>query len=279
MTLGLLTRSFIHVPGVGERRERSLWERGYTDWDAFLRDHPRNPWRELIASRLERGRAARDMPRREMWRLADAFPGRTAFLDIETTGLTPGRDGVTCVGLSDGESVEALVHGRDLDRLPEALERFDLLVTYNGSCFDLPVLAGAFPEIDFGRFHHIDLRYPLHRLGLKGGLKGVERALGLSRAAEVEGVDGYLAVLLWEEHRKGHPRALETLVTYCLEDVVHLKPLLAHAYDRLAEQLPLDVEPMPSGPMPANPYRADGGLVKDLLRRVEAAREAGYRSW
>ncbi len=276
---GLLTRSFIHVPGVGERRERALWERGYTDWDAFLRDHPRNPWRELIASRLDRERAARDMPRRELWRLARAFPGRTAFLDIETTGLAPGRDGVTCVGLSDGEGVVALVAGRDLDRLPEELERFDLLVTYNGSCFDLPILAAAFPEIDFRRFHHVDLRYPLHRLGLKGGLKGVERALGLARATEVEGVDGYLAVLLWEEHLKGHPRALETLVTYCLEDVVHLKPLLAHAYDRLAEQLPLDVEPVGAGPMPAIPFRADGDLVKDLLRRVEAARELGQGGW
>ncbi len=274
---GLLTRSFIHVPGVGERREQSLWERGYTDWDAFLRGHPRNPWRDLIASRLDRERAARDMPWREMWRLAGAFPRRTAFLDIETTGLAPGRDGVTCVGLSDGEGVEALAAGRDLDRLPEALERFDLLVTYNGSCFDLPVLAAAFPEIDFGRFHHIDLRYPLHRLGLTGGLKGVERKLGLSRAPEVEGADGDLAVLLWERHLAGHPRALETLVAYCLEDVVHLKPLLAHAYDQLAAQLPLEVGPLGGGPTPSIPFRADGDLVRDLLRRIEAARDGGAR--
>ena len=271
----MLNRTFVHVPGVGERRERGLWERGFTDWDAFLRGHPTNPWRDLIASRLTRERAARDMPRREMWRLATAFRGRTGFLDIETTGLTPGRDGITCVGLSDGESVEALVQGRDLDRLPRELGRFDLLVTYNGSCFDLPILAAAFPEIDFCRFHHVDLRYPLHRLGLKGGLKGVERALGLARTPEIEGADGYIAVLLWERHLRGHPRALETLVRYCLEDVVHLIPLLAHAYDRLSEPLPLPVEPIGRVSMPAIPYRADGGLVKDLLRRMEEARGSG----
>jgi hypothetical protein len=271
----VLTRSFVHVPGVGERRERGLWDRGYTDWDAFLRGHPASAWRDLIASRLDRERAARDLPRREMWRLSTAFPGRTGFLDIETTGLTPGRDGVTCVGISDGETVTALVQGRDLHRLGEELERFDLLVTYNGACFDLPFLASSFPGIDFSRFHHIDLRYPLHRLGLKGGLKGVERTLQLSRAEELEGADGYVAVLLWEQHVRGHPRALETLVRYCLEDVVHLKPLMAHAYDRLAAQLPLAVEPFGEVEMPAIPYRADGGLVRDLLRRIEAAR-AGY---
>jgi uncharacterized protein len=252
---------------VGERREQELWRRGFITWERFLAEHPAGPWRDLIASRLDRDRAARDLPNREAWRLADAFPGRTAFLDIETEGL--GRyDGVTCVGICDGASVEAYVQGDSLHRLPEALERFDLLVTYNGTGFDLPVLRRAFPDVDFARFHHIDLRYPLYRLGLKGGLKGVERSLGLRRAEAVEGADGYVAVLLWRAHRAGHPRALETLVAYCLEDVVHLKPLLAHAYNRLAAALPLEVAPLEEQGVPVIPYRADGDLVRDLLLRL-----------
>ncbi len=266
----MLTRTFIHVPGVGERRERDLWRRGYTDWEAFLRLHPPGPWRDLIAQRLDRERAARDLPRREKWRLATAFAGRTAFLDIETTGLGMTGDTITCVGLSDGATVETFVRGRDLLRLPEAIERFDLLVTYNGSCFDLPILQAAFPSVDFAGFHHIDLRYPLHRLGLKGGLKGVERTLGLTRAREVEGADGYLAVLLWEKHLAGHPRALATLLAYCLEDVVHLKPLLAHAYNRLSEALPVEVPVVTDVATPRIPHVADGGLVQDLLRRFRS---------
>lgn len=268
----MLTRSFIHVPGVGERRERELWRRGFADWDAFLDHHPAGPWRDLIASRLDFDRAARDLPSREMWRLATAFPGRTAYLDIETTGLGVGRDGVTCVGLSDGTRVEVFVQGDNLDDLPGALRRFELLVTYNGACFDLPVLAASFPSVDFGRFHHVDLRYPLHRLGLKGGLKGVERALGLGRAPEIEGADGYMAVLLWQRHLAGHPRALETLLRYCLEDVVHLKPLLALAYNRLTGALPLEVPPVEDTSVPEIPFRADGTLVRDLLRIVERSR-------
>jgi uncharacterized protein len=264
----MLTHSFIHVPGVGEKRERDLWARGYTDWETFAASYPRGAWRDLVLTRLDRERAARELPKRELWRLAGAFPGRTGYLDIETTGLTPGRDGVTCVGLSDGTSVEAYVRGENLDRLPDALERFDLLVTYNGSCFDLPVLQHAFPEMDFRRFHHVDLRFPLRRLGLKGGLKGVERTLGIARPAEIEGADGYVAVLLWEAHLRGHPHAKETLVAYCLEDVVHLEPLLAHAYDRLAADLPLDVESLERKGPASIPFRADGDLVRELLVRI-----------
>lgn len=263
----VLERSFIHVPGIGATRERRLWEQGYVDWDAFRAGHPHDAWRALIEASLDRDIAARTLPRRELWRLAREFPGRTAFLDIETEGLDPVRDAVTCVGLSDGKTVEAFVRGENLVELPDAIRRFDLLVTYNGLCFDVPVLQRAFPIVDFGRFHHIDLRYPLHRLGVKGGLKGAERQLGISRSEEIEGADGFLAVLLWREHRRGRARALDSLLRYCLEDVVHLIPLLAHAYNALTEGLPLPVAPLEPVPLPEIPWRADGALVRGLLGR------------
>ena len=87
-------------------------------------------------------------------------------------------------------------------------------------------------------------------------------------SSEIEGADGYVAVLLWEAHLRGHPRARETLVAYCLEDVVHLVPLLAYAHDRLVADLPLEVPPLARSEPPAIPYRGDGGLVRDLLRRI-----------
>jgi len=263
----VLERTFLHVPGIGERRERALWAQGYQDWTGFLERHPPDRWKEWIAGHLDRERAARALPRREAWRLATEFPGRTCFLDIETEGLDPASHGVTCVGLSDGTTVEAFVAGRNLEAFPDALERFDLVVTYNGSSFDLPVLRRAFPHADLHRLHHIDLRIPLHRLGLKGGLKGVERQLGIARSAEIEGADGFLAVLLWREHLRGNATALETLLRYCLEDVVHLVPILAVAYNRLTRDLPLPVAPIVDVEEPAIPYRADAGLVRRLASR------------
>jgi len=261
----VLDSTFIHVPGIGQRRERELWERGFTSWDRFLRNHPPGRWHDLIASRLDVERVIRDLPKKEAWRMLPSFPGRTAYLDIETEGLTIGEDAVTCIGLSDGRRTQAFIRGRNLSEFPAALRKFDLLVTYNGACFDLPVLKTAFPTVNFDRLQHIDLRYPAHRVGLKGGLKSIEHQLGLSRAEEIAGADGYLAVLLWREHRRGHPNAVETLAHYCLADVVSLKPLSAEVYNRLARSLPLKISPLTDITPPRNPHRPDGELVRRLI--------------
>jgi uncharacterized protein len=266
----MLRHTYLHVPGVGEKRERDLWQRGFTDWEAFRQRHPAGAWRELILSRLDEERAARELPSREAWRLANQFPGRTLYLDIETTGLSFEGDSVTCVGVSDGTTTRAFVRGVDLEGFPEALEGVELLVTYNGSSFDLPVLKNAFPDVDFGRFHHIDLRFPLHRLGVKGGLKGAERQLGISRPDALDGVDGFMAVLLWRAHRAGTATALDTLLRYCLEDVVNLKPLLALTYNRLSANLPLAIPPIEDDIRPPIAYIADSELVREIL---------GRRSW
>jgi uncharacterized protein YprB with RNaseH-like and TPR domain len=266
----MLRHTFIHVPGVGEKRERELWTRGFTDWSAFRSGHPGGAWRELILEHLDDARAARALPRREAWRLARAFPDRTLYLDIETTGLSFEGDSVTCVGTFDGRRVDAFVAGENLARLPEALDNVDMLVTYNGASFDIPILRHAFPAVDFDRFHHIDLRFPLRRLGVVGGLKGAERQLGIARPDELAGVDGFMAVLLWREHCAGNPTALETLLRYCLEDVVNLQPLLALAFNRLTAELPLAVLPIDDGARPEIPFRADAGLVRAI---------AGKRAW
>lgn len=270
----MLRSTFLHVPGVGAHRERKLWSEGYTDWEAFLARHPNGAWRDLIEPRLHAESAARELPGRERWRLAREFPGRTAFLDIETEGLDPVRDAITCVGLSDGTRAQAFVRGENLTEFADAVREYELLVTYNGACFDLPVLQRAFPIVDFSRFHHIDLRYPLHRLGVKGGLKGAERQLGIDRSSEIVGADGYLAVLLWREHRRGTAGALDTLLRYCLEDVVHLKPILAEVYNRFTSALPFPVDPIRDVEEPPIPWRADGDLVRGLLSRIDP--EAGW---
>ena len=266
---GILASTFIHVPGIGPYRERELWRRGYLTWDEFLDRHPPGAWRELIASRLDMETASRDLPRRESWRLFPAFAERTAYLDIETDGM---GNGITCVGLSDGTHAEAYVAGdtpamgRRLEELPEALDRFDLLVTFNGTVFDVPILQSRFPAVEFARFHHVDLRVPLHRLGLRGGLKAVERAVGIVRPEAIREADGRTAIALWRAHRAGHPRALETLLAYCLEDVVNLKPLMVHAYNRMIEPLPLDVPRLPETSAPTVPWRGDPVLVRALHR-------------
>ena len=61
---------------------------------------------------------------------------------------------------------------------------------------------------------HIDLRYLLNSVGLKGGLKGCEKKAGIDRG-DLEDLDGCSALLLWEEYaRSKNKKALETLLAY-----------------------------------------------------------------
>lgn len=261
----MLRHSFIHCPGVGAHRERMLWERGYVDWDAFLERHPPGGWRDRVAERLTPERAARELPRRETWRLLPEFLGRILYLDIETDGVSTA---ITCIGVSDGVAARTYVEGIDLERFPESLEGVELLVSYNGTGFDLPILRSRFREVDFSRFLHLDLRVALHRIGLRGGLKAVEAACGIVREPAIRGADGWTAVLLWRAHRAGHPGALPTLQHYCLADVVSLKPLAALAYNRLTSSLPFPVLPVPEGLQPLIPHAADGELMARLRARA-----------
>jgi hypothetical protein len=57
--------------------------------------------------------------------------------------------------------------------------------------------------------------------------------------------------------RAGSAAALETLLRYCLEDVVNLKPLLALAYNRLAARLPFAIAPIEDDARPPIARTAD----------------------
>ncbi len=69
---------------------------------------------------------------------------------------------------------------------------------------------------------HRDLMFECWRKNLYGGLKTVERTLGVPR--RLVGVDGLEAIRLWNRyHRQGDRSALRTLLEYNKEDVTNLK--------------------------------------------------------
>ncbi len=172
----------------------------------------------------------------EHWRLFREFRRRAAYLDIETTGtIWPGLL-VTVVGLYDGERMRQFVQGYNLHEFPRALQGLDLLVTFNGSQFDLPVLRAYFPGLELPP-GHVDLRFLMARLGFRGGLKKIEPRFGIHRPNEVDGMDGYMAVLLWERFQRGDRGALELLLTYNREDVVNLEVLMEEGFRLHRERL------------------------------------------
>jgi len=124
------------------------------------------------------------------------------------------------------------VNGVNLNRFETAIASYELVTTFNGSLFDLPVIRRHFPHIALPPVH-IDLRFLLKRLGYRGGLKAIEKRFSLTRAAEINGMNGYDAVKLWTAYQQGELSALERLVQYNTADIVHLEPLMERGYHEM----------------------------------------------
>jgi hypothetical protein len=238
-----IENSFIPVRGVGEKTEQRLWEAGITHWDDFDGSVVGSTTADRIEQFIDGARehlSAGDaqyfhgqFPSREQWRLYENFRDRACFFDIETTGLNHRRDHVTTVSLHrDGETT-TLVRGRDLtaDRLREAFGDAAVLVSFNGKRFDAPFLETSF-DITL-EYPHLDLMYLCRRLDLTGGLKSVEREVGIDR--DRPDLTGRDAVRLWNRYQRGDDEALETLVSYNRDDTVNLRRLADVAATRLHE--------------------------------------------
>jgi len=246
----MLEQTFIHIPGIGRQTERELWASGIHDWDDA--DHFEKRFGRVgirlqrkLDDYIPRSREAKKHKDAafferlsvlgEAWRLFPEFSDSCVYLDIETTGLSTVFDTVTMVGLYDGRRYQLFVDGDNLQEFPQHLLKYSIVVTFNGSGFDLRFLKLAFPDLGLPPIH-IDLRWVTRKLGMKGGLKEIETQLGIRRPSEIQELTGYDATVLWARYLRGDKKALSQLVQYNTEDVVHLKAIMEIAYDRLARK-------------------------------------------
>ena len=283
----MLKQTFRHIQGIGKKTEQRLWKAGVTSWEHFL-DSPTLgslPQWFQDASRFELERSLTALEKRDAryfstrlphqlhWRLYPEFSERVAYLDIETTGLGAEESIITVIGIYDGKRSRVYVQGDNLEQFVTDIEDFTLLVTYNGQQFDLPFLRRKL-DIPLSQAH-IDLRYPLATLGYKGGLKKIEKLLGLERAGLVSHLDGWCAVVLWRYHERGETGALETLLHYNLEDVIHLPALLAEVYNTSIQHLPFPVEPVTIPDPPPIPFHSDESIILRVLADTGRLPDAG----
>jgi len=253
----VLNRSFIFAKGMSDELERALWGKGLTAWDV-LRANPGEAAEVIGATRSQRlveaVHAAQQAlerkdhawfrahwPEREMWRLWQGLGSaqEIALVDIETTGLTPGYDQITVIGLADGNGARAFVAGKPqsgdelLARFSEVIRGYHLLVTFNGVAFDAPFIERHFRDANFHFDQpHLDLLPVARSLGLGGGLKDIEKQLGIARAADIKDLRGHEAIQLWGAWKNGDAAAYHRLVTYCKADCVNLRALADTLYER-----------------------------------------------
>lgn len=152
-----------------------------------------------------------------------------AYLDIETTGLSPFSDEITIIGVylvsNDGGRLAQLVGEKiTRDSLLNILQGATAVFTYNGDRFDLPFINTKLGvELD-NSFHHHDLMYDCWNNNLYGGLKTVEQQLGIPR--QLTGISGRDAVSLWWKYKnEGDQDSLTLLLQYNEEDVRNLEIL------------------------------------------------------
>jgi uncharacterized protein len=140
------------------------------------------------------------------------------YLDIETDWSRQ----ITVIGLYHRRRFYQLV-GREAtaERLRQLLPRSATIYTFNGHCFDLPVIKRRLGIDLRQRNPSVDLRYVCQRRGLTGGQKLIEQRLGIARL--LPGMDGRDALQLWQRYRDhGDERALQLLLAYNREDVLNL---------------------------------------------------------
>lgn len=270
----MILNSFLHLPGVGQKKEGDFWAKGILDWEQFLLVEQKKPNYDKFAKGIQDSILAlknRDhryfsesLPTTEHWRLFREFADNTAYIDIETTGLSPDFSEITTIALYNGKEIKTWSKSMGFLRFRNEITKYDLLVTFNGKGFDIPFIEKYF-DIKL-RQSHIDLRYVLSSLGYSGGLKACEHALGLSRE-ELEGVDGSMAVHLWYEYQKGKRSALDTLLAYNVEDTVNLEHLMHFAYNQKVISLNFSNLILPIPKRPEIPFEVDIKLIERLKKK------------
>lgn len=183
---------------------------------------------------------------------------RTAFIDIETTGLTGGTGTLAfLVGVATFEQGSAClrqyflanVGGEEamLAAIADLVSRCSNIVSFNGRCFDIPFLEARFVlsrlRSPFEGLAHMDLLLAtrrLHRRRLDSCRLGAieEAVLGVRRGRDIAG--WAIPRLYYDYLRFGAAAPLADVFHHNKLDVLSLITLLAHTGRLLADHTPDD---------------------------------------
>lgn len=252
----MIQNSFIFLERVKRGLEENLWGQGINNWDSFLNSGKINGLstrrkryydRKILEARKQlynfnSSYFKNMLPQSEYYRLYNFFKDDCIFLDIETTGLDSNNNDITVIGLFDGIDTKTMIKNINFnyEKLKNELKNYKLIVTFNGSSFDVPFINKVYPNL-LPNVPNFDVKSVTDRLNLKGGLKEIERKLGIKRGKIVEKLYGGDALTLWRMyHATGDEHYLKLLVEYNEEDIVNLKKVAEYCVGKLREKFPKD---------------------------------------
>ncbi len=234
----MIDKAFLHFRGVGKKNLEKLEIAGFDNWSKVLEKKDEIPFTEKFSEKfykeveesslaLERDDIsffAKKLAPPDKWRVLEKYFDNITFLDIETDGLDY-HSGISLIVCLHKGTLHKFLRNENLDDFLDLLPEVKLLSTFNGSSFDLPVIQNFF-RIGEIPCAHIDLRWVCYHLGYKGGLKLIENKIGIERPSDLKGVDGFEAVILWDNwNRYKDEESKKRLIRYCSADVISLKLL------------------------------------------------------
>lgn len=244
----MLTGSFACFKGLSISSEQKIWELGCHTWDQF--DHlPHNtfsaPKMATVHSEIKQAKIALGAGMVDYFlnrfkypdqiRVLHEFQHQSAIIDIETTGLKA-IDEITTIALLKHGEISLFIKDINLPFFLKSLQDLKLLITFNGTRFDLPFIRKCF-SIDLA-LPHLDLMPVLKQLGYSGGQKRCEELLHLKRHFS-KGLTGHDASQLWNEWQNNQNHAaLNQLIQYNIEDVFMLEKLSIKCYNMATRNYP-----------------------------------------
>ncbi|MFW6013924.1 MAG: ribonuclease H-like domain-containing protein [Candidatus Nanoarchaeia archaeon] len=248
----MIKESFIFLNCIGEKKEKQIWSQGIKDWNDFknsssIKGLSKKTKKICDAQITEASKALNKnnssffvdkLQKKHSWRLYETFRNEACFFDIETSGNKK-NDYMIAAGIFDGFNTKTMIKRINLNFniLEKELRKYKLIVTFNGSSFDIPFLKKRYPLI-VPKIPHIDLKHACFSAGLKNKLKDIEKKFGISRNPLIEKMNGGDVYRLWRMYfASGDEHYLRLLVEYNEEDASNLKKIADFVIKELKNQL------------------------------------------